>query len=52
MAPNTTTTTETVSEQFQKLDLKALAREKGAYQVYPKTKVREDTRDVNATTFI
>ncbi|KAK4517174.1 uncharacterized protein ATC70_000506 [Mucor velutinosus] len=36
MAPNTTTPTETISEQFQKLDLKALAREKGAYQVYPK----------------
>ncbi|KAL7309169.1 hypothetical protein PS15m_011282 [Mucor circinelloides] len=35
MAPNTTPT-ETISEQFQKLDLKALAREKGSYQVYPK----------------
>lgn len=41
MAPNTTTTSiETVSEQFQKLDLKALAKEKGSYQVFPKIHVR------------
>jgi sulfonate dioxygenase len=40
MAPNTTVESiETISEQFQKLDLKALAREKGTYQVYPKTQV-------------
>jgi len=39
MAPNTTPA-ETISEQFQKLDLKALAREKGSYQVYPKVHVR------------
>lgn len=40
MPPNTTTNPiESISEQFQKLDLKALAREKGAYQVYPKTSV-------------
>ncbi|KAL7309804.1 hypothetical protein PS15m_010644 [Mucor circinelloides] len=37
MPPNTTNNPiESISEQFQKLDLKALAREKGAYQVYPK----------------
>lgn len=41
MAPNTTITSiETVSEQFQKLDLKALAKEKGSYQVFPKIHVR------------
>lgn len=40
MPPNTTNNSiESVSEQFQKLDLKALAREKGSYQVYPKTTV-------------
>lgn len=39
MPPNTTNSTETISEQFQKLDLKALAKEKGPYQIYPKTSV-------------
>jgi hypothetical protein len=40
MAPNTTdNTVESVSEQFQKLDLKKLAREQGIYQVYPKISV-------------
>lgn len=41
MPPNTTdtTTVESVSEQFQKLDLKKLAREQGLYQVYPKATV-------------
>ena len=40
MPPNTTNNPiESISEQFQKLDLKALAREKGAYQVYPKISV-------------
>lgn len=41
MAPNTTITSiETVPEQFQKLNLKALAKEKGSYQVFPKIHVR------------
>lgn len=44
MAPNTTNPNESISEQFQKLDLKALAREKGAYQVYPKIHVRSHLR--------
>lgn len=39
MPPNTTNSIETISEQFQKLDLKALAKEKGPYQIYPKTSV-------------
>jgi sulfonate dioxygenase len=39
MAPNIIDSLETTSEQFQKLDLKALAREIGNYQVYPKIKV-------------
>lgn len=39
MAPDTTTAEETLSEQFQKLDLKTLAREKGNYQIYPKITV-------------
>lgn len=38
MAPNTANTEETVSEQFQKLNLKELARS-GNYQVFPKTAV-------------
>jgi hypothetical protein len=38
--PNSTdSTVESVSEQFQKLDLKKLAREQGKYQVYPKLSV-------------
>ncbi|GAA5814483.1 hypothetical protein MFLAVUS_007980 [Mucor flavus] len=37
MPPNTTNSIETVSEQFQKLNLKQLAREQGSYQVFPKT---------------
>lgn len=39
MPPNTTTSTETVSEQFKKLDLKQLVREKRLYQVYPQVSV-------------
>jgi hypothetical protein len=41
MAPNTTDTQESVTEQFQKLDLKKLAREHGRYQVFPKVSVRK-----------
>jgi sulfonate dioxygenase len=36
MAPNTTDDT---TQQFEKLDLKKLAREVGSYQVYPKKTV-------------
>lgn len=39
MSPNTSKAEETLSEQFQKLDLKALAREKGNYQIYPQISV-------------
>lgn len=39
MSPNTSRAEETLSEQFQKLDLKALARTKGNYQTYPKISV-------------
>lgn len=39
MAPNTTDAQETLNEQFQKLNLKKLAREQGRYQVWPKVKV-------------
>lgn len=38
MPPNTP---ETISEQFQKLDLKKLVREKGLYQVYPQVSVSD-----------
>lgn len=40
MPPNTTSSIESVSEKFQKLNLKQLAREQGSYQVFPKTSVR------------
>lgn len=38
MPPNTTNSV-TVSEQFQKLDLEQLDREKGLYHDYPKISV-------------
>ena len=42
MAPNTENKEEeTLSQQFKKLDLKALVREKGNYQIYPKISVSE-----------
>lgn len=39
MPPSTNTSIESVSEQFQKLNLKQLAREQGSYQIFPKTSV-------------
>ncbi|KAI9259983.1 hypothetical protein EDC94DRAFT_635361 [Helicostylum pulchrum] len=37
MPPSTNTSIESVSEQYQKLNLKQLAREQGSYQIFPKT---------------
>lgn len=40
MPPNTNPTVEAIAENFEKLNLKQLARNNDNYQVYPKISVR------------